>query len=35
MGLKVRAKTIKPLEKNKGVNLYDLRLSKAFREMTP
>ena len=31
----LRAKTIKPLEENIGVNLWDLELSHGFTDMTP
>ena len=33
--LNVRAKTIKPLEENIGVNLHDLGLGNGFLNMTP
>jgi len=32
--LTIRAKTIKNLEENTGVNLYDPRLDKTFSDMT-
>ena len=33
--MNVRGKTIKPLEGNISVNIYDLRLSNGFLDMTP
>lgn len=35
MGLNIKAKTIKFLEENRGVNLCDLGLSKALLRLTP
>ena len=34
-GLHVRAKTIKPIEENKDVNVHDLGLQNGFLYMTP
>ena len=34
-GLRVRAKTIKPLEENIGINLHDLVLGNGFLDITP
>ena len=33
--LNVRAKTIKPIEENTGVNFHDLGFGKEFLDMTP
>ena len=33
--LNVKPKTIRLLEKNKGINLYDLGLGNGFSDMTP